>query len=144
VVSIFSIHATFGVVDPRFTSEGAADLLDALAYEYGLPIGPGIAVVVPRADPENEEEEVLQAISPGTHEVNFIFDFDPNNEEFLNMLYEDTMWNRYNVTNQLCSTICFATFRAIDCTPTYFNMRISADYVAEDLYEKMKKQRFNH
>lgn len=143
MISIFSVHAVFGVVDPQLSPESLADLLDALAYDYQLPIGPGVSVIVPRAEPENEEEETLQAISPGTHEVNFIFDFDPNDERFLQMLYEDTMWNRYNVANQLCTTVCFAAFKMLDCIPTYFNIKISADYVPEDLYEKMRKQRFN-
>lgn len=142
MISIFSIHAVFGVVDPQFSSEEIADLVDAYAKEYALPIGPGIAVVVARPTPEDEEEEVLQAINPGTHEVNFIFDFDPNDPLFLAILAEDTMWNRYNVTTQLATTICLAAFKCIECVPTYFNIKISGDYVNEDLYEKMKKHRF--
>jgi hypothetical protein len=144
MVSIFSVHATFGVVDPQFSSERIAELLDALAFEYELPIGPGIAAIVPRPIPETEEEEVVQAISPGTHEVNFVFDFDPNRTDFTDVLAEDTMCNRYNLANQLCSTISFAALKAVNCIPTYFEMRMSADYVTEDLYEKMKKQRFNY
>lgn len=143
MISIFSVHVTFGLVDPQFKSEMIAEIVDTYAFEYGVPIGPGLAVVIPRPEPENEEEETIQAISPGTHEVNIVFDFDPNNELFLNVLAEDTMWNRYNVANQLCATIAFAALKTLDAIPTYFDIKISADYVDDELYEKMKKHRFN-
>lgn len=141
--AIFSIHSTFGVVDPQFTSGQIADIVDFLAVQHDLPIGPGMAVIVPRPAPENEEEEVMQAISPGTHEVNIIFDFDPNDEYLLEILAEDNMLNKYNVANQLCSTILFGSFHALNTIPTYFHMKIGTDYVTDELYEKMRKHRFN-
>lgn len=143
MVLLFSVHATFGVVEPQFTSNQIADVVDVFASQYGVPLGPGFSAITVRPEPENEEEEVQQAVNPGTHEVNFIFDFDPNTEDFLAILAEDTMLNRYNVANQLCSTILFAAFHSLDSIPTYFNMKIVADYVDSDLYEKAKKQRFN-
>lgn len=141
--AIFSVHSTFGIVEPQFSSEQIADIVDLLATQYGLPIGPGMAVVIPRPAPENEEEEVMQAISPGTHEVNIIFDFDPNDEYLLDMLAEDNMLNKYNVANQLCSTILFGAFHALNTVPTYFHIKIGTDYVTDELYEKMRKHRFN-
>jgi hypothetical protein len=143
MISIFSVHVTLGLVDPQFTSEEMADIVDIYSKEYGVPIGPGVAVVVPRPIPEDEEQEVMQAISPGTHEVNLVFDFDPNDDMFLNILAEDTMWNRYNVANQLCTTITFASLKTLDATPTYFSIKLSGDYIENELYEKMKKHRFN-
>lgn len=143
MLPLFSVHIIVGVVDPQFTSEEIADLIDVCAAEYGLPIGPGLAALSLRPAPENEDEEVMQAISPGTHEANIIFDFDPNDPLFLSLLANDTMWNRYNVTNQLAATVCFAAFKSIDCLPTYFNIKISLDYIEEETYEKMLKHRFN-
>lgn len=142
MISIFSVHATIGVVDPQFKTEDIADALDIIIHEYGVPAGPGIAAVTRRPEPVNEEEETMQAISPGTHEVNLVFDFDPNGEEFLVLLTEDTMLNRYNVALQLCSSICLSSLQEVNCIPTYFNIRLSGDYVDDTLYEKMKKHRF--
>jgi hypothetical protein len=141
--SIFSVHFTLGVVDPQFSTDLIAELVEALALEHGVPIGCGVAVVVPRPFPNDEEEEAFQAISPGTHEVNFIFDFDPNGEGFRKLLSEDTMSKRYNAANQLCSTIVLAALEDIECTPTYFSVKICGDYVDDEVYEKMKKHRFN-
>jgi hypothetical protein len=90
----------------------------------------------------NEEEEAVQSISPGTHELNVVFDFDPNDLDFRTLLAEDTMWNRYNIANQLSSTICFGALKLVKATPTYFEIKISGDYVEDGLYEKMKKHRF--
>ena len=141
--SIYSVHVTLGVVDPQFTTDLVAELVDALAHELEVPIGTGIAVIVPRPEPTTEEEEAYWAISPGTHEVNFVFDFDPNDELFNDMLIDETMCSRYNGAIQLCSTIVFTVMREIECTPTYFNMKISGDYVEDEIYEKMRKHRFN-
>lgn len=143
MISIFSVHAVVGVVDPKFSSEDIADAVDIYAKEYGIPITHGMAVVVRRPEPEDEEEEAMQAISPGTHEANIIFDFDPNDKLFLGILIEDTMWNRYNVANQLCTTIIFAALKTLEVIPTYYNIKMSGDYVDDELYEKMKKHRFN-
>lgn len=142
MVLIFSVHITVGVVDPQFTTDEIADLIDTFAADYGLPIGPGLAAVVLRPEPVNEDEEIMQAISPGTHEVNFVFDFDPNDPLFLSLLADDTMWNRYNVTNQLATTVCFAAFKTIEVVPTYYNIKVVGDYVEQELYEKMLKQHF--
>lgn len=143
MISIFSVHVTVGVVDPQFTSEQIAGLVDILLDQYGVPVGPGLAAIIERPEPANEEEEAIQAISPGTHEINIIFDFDPNSKDFTNMLYEDTMWSRYNSANVICSTICFAALKSLNCVPTYFDIKLSGDYVTEDIYEKMQKHRFN-
>lgn len=141
--SIFSVHITLGVVDPQFTTELVAELVEAYAFEHGIPIGCGVAVVVPRPEPNDEEEEAFQAITPGTHEVNFIFDFDPNSPDFRQLLLDDTMSQRYNVANQLCSTIVLTALEDIECIPTYFTVKICGDYVDDEVYEKMKKHRFN-
>jgi hypothetical protein len=142
VVLLFSVHVVLGMVDPQFTSTDVADLIDLYSEEYNLPIGPGMAALAPRPEPENEEEEIVQAMSPGTHEVNIVFDFDPNDPLFLSLIAEDTMWNRYNVANQLVSAMSLAAFKSIECIPTYFNTKISSDYVEEELYKKMLNQRF--
>ena len=143
MISIFSVHVTLGLVDPQLTSEEIADTLDLYSKKYGVRIGRGVAVVVPRPIPEDEEQEAIQAITPGTHEVNLIFDFDPNSDIFLSMLAEDSMWNRYNVVNQLCTTITFASLKTLDSVPTYFSIKLSSDYIENELYEKIKKHRFN-
>lgn len=142
MISIFSVHVVIGVVDPQFTSDQIAGLVDILLDQYGVPVGPGMAAIVERPRPESEEEEVMQAISPGTHEVNIIFDFDPNSKNFTSMLLEDTMWSRYNSTNVICSTICFAALKSLNCVPTYFNIKLNGDYITEEAYEKMQKHRF--
>lgn len=142
MISIFSVHAVVGVVDPQFKTEDIADAVDMIIYEYGIPAGPGIAALTPRPEPSNEEEETLQAIHPGTHEVNIIFDFDPNAEEFLLLLEKDSMIARYNFAIQICSSICFTALQEINCVPTYFDIKLSGDYVEDSLYEKIKKHRF--
>jgi hypothetical protein len=142
MVSIFSVHVTFGVVDPQFTPERIANVFDELTSSLKRLMGPGLAVIIPRPFPEDEEQQVIQAVSPGTHEINFIFDFDPNNSNFIDMLTEDTMCERYNFANEICSDMAFAALEVVNCVPTYFEIKISADYISETLYEKMKKQRF--
>lgn len=142
--SIFSVHMVFGIVDPQFETEEVGDIIDAIAKHYDIPITSGVAVLIPRPEPEDEEEETLQAVTPGTHEVNFVLDFDPNDESFFEHLDGDhSMCNKYNVANQICSTIAFKTFKEIGCIPTYFTIKISGDYVGEDVYEKIRKHRFN-
>lgn len=142
MISIFSVHVTVGVVDPQFEAEAFAEFLESYALEYDIPIGSGIAAMVVRPAPESEEEEVMQAISPGTHELNLVFDFDPNDLSLIGTYVEDTIWSRYNVANQLCSTVCVAALKEVDCSPTYFSIKISGDYVEDETYEKIKKQRF--
>lgn len=142
MISIFSVHMTVGLVDPQFTSDEFAKLLDMYAMYYSAPIGPGMTALTLRPEPENEEEEVMQAISPGTHEINIIFDFDPNEDNFLKMLVDDTIYNRYNIANQLSSMICISALKKIECAPTYFTIKISGDYIDDELYKKIRKQRF--
>jgi len=142
MIPVFSIHMTVGLVDPQFDSNEFSEILDTYALNYLAPIGPGMAALTRRPEPETEEEEIMQAISPGTHEINIVFDFDPNEENFLNMLVQDTPYNRYNIANQLSTMVCMLSLKSIDCAPTYFNIKISGDYIEDELYEKMKKQRF--
>lgn len=142
MISIFSVHVTVGVVDPQFTTDDLADALDIIITEYGIPAGPGMAVITKRPEPVDEEEEAMQAISPGTHEANIIFDFDPNVEDFLALVMEDTMLNRYNAAMQVCTTACIAALAEVVCVPTYLNIKLSGDYVDDTLYEKIKKHRF--
>lgn len=140
MIPIFSIHAIFGVVEPQFTSTQIATLVDLTVAQLGLPIGPGLAAVTERPPPEDEDEEIVQAMNPGTHEINFVFDFDPNEKEYID---SEGLVSQYNIANQICSTLLFQCLSAINCTPTYFNIKITADYVDDELYEKMVKQRFN-
>ena len=143
MIHIFSAHVILGVVDPKYSSEEFAELVQKISYAHSIPIGSGMSAIVPRPEPMNEEEEVMQSINPGTHEINLIFDFDPNDKNFLEILIEDSMWNRYSVTNQLCTTVCFAAMKALESVPTYFDIKLSAEYVDEELYKKMKEHVFN-
>lgn len=142
MIPIFSVHATVGVVDPQFEADRFAEFMEVYAFEYDIPINSGIAAMVLRPEPENEEEEIVQALSPGTHELNIIFDFDPNHLEMLGIFLEDTIWNRYNTAHQLCTAVCMASLKEVKCHPTYFNIKISVDYIEDDLYEKIRQQRF--
>lgn len=139
--SIFSIHLVFGLVDPQIKTGDFISLVDLFAKENGIPITSGAAIIAPRAEPMDEEEETFQALSPGTHEINFVMDFDPNNESFLSFLSEDTMCDRYNIANQLCSTITLNALKDLDCTPTYVNVKICGDYVTDEVYEKIKNRK---
>jgi hypothetical protein len=131
----------FGIVDPQIKTNDFVSLVDMFAKENDVPITSGVAVITIRPEPVDEEEIAFQAISPGTHEINFVLDFDPNDEFFVSFLEEDTMCSRYNIANQLCSAITLNALKDLDCTPTYMTIKLCGDYISDETYEKIKSRR---